>query len=185
MVAKSTSRAVELVVGSTWDGVAIPAEERTRVRLRLARRELHVAVRAPLHGDPAPRAAPGPTEGLWDHEVVELFLSGPPAEGAVPYLEIEIGPWGHHLVLSLRGVRNAVARGLPLRLRVVRHEGCWIAAAALDRGLLPPPPWRANAYAIHGVGAARRYLASAPLSGARPDFHQPDRFPELDLRDTE
>jgi hypothetical protein len=31
------------------------------------------------------------------------------------YIEIELGPHGHHLVLLLDGVRNAVAKLLPIK----------------------------------------------------------------------
>ncbi len=46
----------------------------------------------------------------------------------------------------------------------------------MPRSWLPPGPHRVNAYAIHGVGAARRYLAWAPSEGEGPDFHRLEAF---------
>jgi len=175
-------RTTELLIASTSDGRPLDATERVVVRLRLDASVLRIAIRAPLHGDPPPPGPPGPTEHLWEHEVVELFVAGPRNEsGTVAYTEIEIAPGGHHLVLQLSGVRRVVASGLPMRLRTLRTSGHWLAAARLDRGLLPPRPWSANAFAIHGAADGRRYLAAHPLPGPAPDFHQPARFPPLAL----
>jgi hypothetical protein len=177
---RSTSRsASELTIASTWDGQAIDAGEQALVRLRLTARHLHIAVSAPFHGDPRPRGEPRSTPRLWEHEVVEIFVAGEAVGGKVPYTEVELSPWSHHLVLRLHGIRRVVAAGLPIDFRAWRRGTRWLGAAHLDRELLPPLPWRANAFAIHGRGAARRYLAAVPLPGERPDFHQPERFPAL------
>jgi hypothetical protein len=175
-------RSVQLEIASTWDGDPIPAGERVRLRLRLTPSTLRIAVDAPFHGDPPPPGAPGPTDRLWEHEVVELFVAAAGHDDdTVPYTEIEISPFGHHLVLRLRGVRRVVESELPLALRTWRRDGRWLAVARLDRRLLPPPPWQVDAFAIHGEGDARRHLAATPLPGPRPDFHQPRRFPAFDL----
>ena len=52
----------------------------------------------------------------------------------------------------------------------------WRGEALLPYRWLPPGPHRVNAYAIHGVGEARRHLAHAPLPGEKPDFHQVESF---------
>ena len=31
------------------------------------------------------------------------------------YIEIELGPYGHHIILLLDGVRNAIAKLLPIQ----------------------------------------------------------------------
>jgi hypothetical protein len=46
---------------------------------------------------------------------------------------------------------------------------------------LPPGLGRVNAYAIHGQGANRRYLAAYSVGGTAPDFHRLDRFVPLTL----
>jgi hypothetical protein len=168
----------ELLIASTWDGEPIAAAEQVEVRLRRLQSGLRIGVRAPLHHDPPPATPPGPTDALWEHEVVELFVAAEPAaDGARPYTEIELSPWGHHLVLRLHGERQRIAERLPLRYRARRRGDRWVGSARIDGALLPAWPWRVNAFAIHGSGASRRYLAATPLPGARPDFHQPARYP--------
>lgn len=160
-------------IASTWDGTPLPDGAVATVEARLHDGRLHLRIDAPFHDDPPPPHAPGPTPKLWEHEVVELFVLGPGER----YTEIEVGPHGHHLVLRLEGVRRAVASGLPLEVRgLARDGGRWQAEAVLDAALLPPRPWRLNAYRIHGVGAARRYLAFQPAPGPAPDFHRLEAF---------
>lgn len=160
-------------IAHTWDGTPLPEEAVATVTAHVDAEGLHLAIDAPFHGDPAPPGPPGPTAALWEHEVVELFVVGPGAR----YTEIEVGPFGHHLVLRLEGVRRPVADRLPLRVhRVERDAGRWRAEATLAASLLPPRPWRVNAYRIHGQGPTRRYLAHAPVPGEGPDFHRLEAF---------
>ena len=166
-----------LHITKLWDGKPALESEHASLVVRLTAEHLIVSIDAPFHGDPAPGASPGPTPGLWNHEVVELFICGPDAQ----YTEVEIGPHGHHLVLQLSGVRSPTATCLPLQLCVTKEENRWTASAALDAGLLPPRPWTVNAYAIHGEGAARRYLACYPAPGDAPDFHRLEAFQPIEL----
>lgn len=164
-----------LVVAATWDGAPVGPDEAAQLRLRRDRDVLVVDVDAPFHGDPAPAGAPGPFEGLWEHEVVELFLGG----SGDAYLEVELGPHGHHLVLRLSDVRCATERALPLDYRAERSGARWRGRARLPTAWLPRGPLRGNAYAIHGPANARRYLAAHAVPGPAPDFHQPARFAPL------
>jgi len=166
-----------LRIASLWDGAPARADEAVEVRLSDDGDRVRIDVDAPYHGDPPPPGPPGATFGLWEYEVVEVFVAGPPdAEGRVPYTEIEVGPHGHHLVLRLLGVRQMTERELPLTFSAAIEGDRWTGTASIDRSLLPAGPRRVNAYAIHGVGDARRYLAWTPVPGPRPDFHQPARF---------
>ncbi len=169
---------MRLAVEQTWDGVPVPARERTEVNAHLDARHLHVIIDAPCFGDRPPLTPAGATDRLWEHEVVELFLVG--RDGR--YVEVEVGPYGHHLVLVLDGVRNVVASHVPLALDVRRAGPRWTARAALERRWVPEPAVRANAFAIHGVGSDRRFLAHAPVPGAHPDFHRLDRFVPVSAR---
>lgn len=165
----------ELIVGHTWDGDVASAAEHVRLVLHRDATRLEVQVEATFHGDPAPAAPPGSTDRLWEYEVVELFLLGEDER----YLELEFGPHGHYLVLRLRGPRGREESGLAMQYAVAREGERWTARAALATGLLPAGLHAANAYAIHGVGAKRRYLAAAPVPGAGPDFHRLECFPPL------
>ena len=141
--------------------------------------ELLWTVEAPFHSDPPPPGPPGPTDGLWNHEVVELFLVG--GDPAPTYVEIEISPHGHHLRLRLEGRRNIVESGLPLTFEASIRKDRWQGLVRLPRRHLPPTPHRLNAFAIHGQGASRRYLAWTPVPGPEPDFHRLDLFPHVEL----
>lgn len=161
-------------VNTLWDGRRASSGEAVTVTLQSTHNGLVIHVDAPHHNDPIPDSPPGPVDGLWEYEVVEVFVAGPGEP--VPYTEIEIGPHGHHLVLTLRGVRQATHRCVPLSVELSGDASRWRARALVDEEWLPPRPWRVNVTAIHGVGAERRYLSSVPLAGEAPDFHQPDAF---------
>jgi len=166
----------ELVVERMWDGQPARDDERVRMRITLASTGLDISVEAPFHGDEPPRAAPGPLWGLWDHEVVEVFVLGP---GEV-YTEIELGPHGHYLVLRLAARREAVACALLDAFRPQIRGPRWTASIHIPVELLPPPPHRLNAYAIHGQGDLRRFLALWAVPGAGPDFHRLECFRAID-----
>ena len=169
-----------LTIARTWDGLTLGQEERVELTLETTGDSLRVVVNAPFHGDPAPAGPPGPTPGLWNHEVVELFVVGAALAGP-PYTELELSPHGHHLLLRLSGVRKVIEQGLPLAYRASITSRRWQGDALVPRRLLPPPPHRLNAFAIHGAGPERRYLAMTPVPGAAPDFHRLEYFLPWDL----
>ena len=168
---------MELRIAKTWDGQRLPEGEVAVVRLELGEETLRIEVDAPFFGDPAPNAPLGPCWALWEHEVVELFLVGENER----YTEVEIGPFGHHLVLRLEGVRNIVERELPMRLDVEIDGGRWQAVAEIERAYLPRTIHRMNAYAIHGANSQRSYSAWEPVPGDGPDFHRLVYFPDVVL----
>lgn len=163
---------VKITVEHLWDGSPAAADERVAITLRAtdAAGTLQIEVEAPFHGDPPPPHAAGATPGLWNHEVVELFLYG--ADGR--YLEVELGPHGHHLVLELRGVRQVTRQGLVIAFDREIVGARWHGRASIPGALIPAGTDRLNAHAIHGVGEDRRYLSAFAAGGARPDFHRPD-----------
>lgn len=165
-------RESSLVIARLWNGEEALAAERAEVRFALGAAGLRVAINAGYHGDPAPPGPPGRTDGLWNFEVVELFL----ANAAGHYLELEFGPHGHYLALHFTGVRQPVPREIPLSLRTEIAGPVWRGWAEIPLSALPSELARANGYAIHGQGQGRRYLAAFAVPGSRPDFHQPQWF---------
>jgi len=165
-----------LTVDRTWEGA--PTEPHAVVDLDFDLDALTITVEARDLGDPPPPAPPGPTPRLWEHEVVEVFLLGDDDR----YLEVELGPHGHHLLLSLHGRREVVGHGHPIDYVATRSGARWRGVARVPAALLPPGLDRVNACAIHGQGDARRWLSWLPLPGPRPDFHQLERFAPIPLR---
>jgi len=158
-----------------------PTAEAAAVDLEFTRSgdHLEVTVRAPYHDDPAPPGAAGPTWELWNYEVVELFFVGDDAR----YLEVELSPHGHHLVLQLEGVRQIKERLLPLDFNAeIQDHGSgarWVGRARLPLAWLARPLRRFNAFAIHGQAPERIHMAQYALPGDQPDFHQIERFPAI------
>lgn len=169
----------ETTVARTWDGDQARPDEIARVGAWVDGAGLRVCVDAPFHGDAAPAAPPGRVMRLWEHEVVEVFLVGRGAD----YIEIELGPWGHFLVLRLDGPRRVVRDDIEAVWTVERRDGRWRGEARIDAGHLPAGLTRWNAFAIHGSVEARRYLAAHPLPGPAPDFHRIDAFPRFEPLD--
>ncbi len=152
----------------TWEGHACGVDEVVVIDATLRDAWLEVWIDAPWHGDAPPEGPPGPRPALWNHEVVELFIVGRHDR----YLELEFGPHGHHLALRLDGVRNVVESAMSLEYTARRAGSRWLGEARVPAAWLPEGPHTANAYAIHGVGSARRYLAHTPVPGPAPDYHR-------------
>jgi len=170
----------ELIIDRTWDGEAVDPADRGRVRLSRLDDSFLVTIDAGFADDPPPTGLPGATESLWEHEVVELFVANVET-GPARYTEIELSPHGHHLILQFDGIRHRTAALEPTWVETSIHGSRWRGSLELELSHLPSLPWRANAFAIHGRGAARRYLAAAATPGATPDFHQPLLFPKVEL----
>jgi hypothetical protein len=175
---------MQLRVDLDHRGLPLPAAEVTRFEIARAGDQLLVEVDAPYYGDPAPAQEAGSTDRLWEYEVSELFIAADGDE----YLELELGPHGHYLVLQLRGIRNVVQRDLPIAYSAVIEAsaprgadeqqpiGRYLGRARVPLAYLPAEPARINAYAIHGTGARRRYCVHAPTHADPPDFHRPAHF---------
>jgi len=174
---------LSITIATTWDGAPAGADEAVHVEVDLAH-GVGVVIEAPYHGDPAPAGAPGRTDRLWEHEVVELFV----AEGAdrdARYLELELGPHGHWLALGFDGYRRIRRDDLVIEHLAVIDGARWRAVVRVAADGLARVVARAaaiNAYAIHGLGASRRYLAAFPAPAGRyagPDFHRLEHFARL------
>ncbi len=166
---------MRLVIASAWDGAAVGPEEYATVEVTRSGASLCVDVEAPFYDDPAPDAPPGPTPALWNFEVVELMLLGAEEK----YLELEFGPHGHYLALQLAGRRAVQQSGMELSYRSEVRRGRFRAQASFPRTWLPMGCDRVNAFAMHGCGDARRFLAFRGAPGTAPDFHRLELFAPL------
>lgn len=139
-----------------------------------------------------PAAEPGYLDGLWEHDVVELFLTRDEPSAAEPsYLELEFGPGGHWLALAFRGVRRRAGelRDLAPVLSNDARSGRWRGSARIPLGALEghvelgpggDARFRGLAAACTATpSGARAYLCSRALPGERADFHQPAAWGEI------
>lgn len=168
---------VQLSLSQTWDGRPLAPMDQVQIQLSWQQGALLICVDAPFYQDPKPKQAVGPTWGLWEYEVVEVFLVGENDQ----YTEVELSPHGHHLLLRLEGCRNIVAQELPLDFQADIVGDRWRGKAMVKAKDLPHRIQRLNAYAIHGVGPQRIYAAWTPVPGPDPDFHRLNCFPEVGL----
>jgi hypothetical protein len=165
--------ALELPVERSWNGRdELPA---LAGALRLTRTRGFLVVEACFprrEGARIPDRAPGSRVGdLYTYDVAECFLAGDDGR----YLEIEIGPGGHFLVLSFESRRRRSEEHETLALDVCDAGDAWHWRQSLrvPEALLPARLRALNAFAIFG----ELHLAYAPLPGEAPDFHQPAAFP--------
>ena len=165
---------MHLRVRSLWDGSALD-HAAAEVELVVGNELVKIAVLSPLRGDPAPGLGAGPCPCLWEYEVVEVFLLGDDER----YLEVELGPHGHYLVLSLHGRRRIVAEHV-IDYAVVLDGARWRGRASFPRALVPAPLRAVNAHAIFGPKGARVHASCVPVPGPAPDFHRLDRFAGFD-----
>lgn len=133
---------------------------------------------------------------LWTYNVVECFLAGPDG-----YLEVELGPGGHFLVLEFTAPRvlkdrhEVFSPSIEVLEVATAPLPTWKSRIIIPWSMVPTPLIGINAYAIVGektggektVGdkvVGERYLCFEPLPGPKPDFHQPDRFALATLETT-
>jgi len=156
---------------------------------------LIITIDAPFYNDPVvPEnvSTELPVDGLWDYEVVEVFFLGENDE----YLEIEVAPSAHYLMLYLAGVRNATNQTLPLPYPVLTVQypredpNRWAGQILVPKEYFPCGVSKFNAYAIHKSDPNRNYMSLFPVpTGAypEPDFHRLEyfeaiQFPEVNPR---
>lgn len=148
---------------------------------------------------------------LWEHEVVEYFISSPIVSNDVkitPYTEIILGPHGHWLIMNHTGQENwsecndsihLEAKYLPTT-HIDYSNKKWFSRMTIPIEILPSPfqihnedkttmSWLFNVYAIHNIYKAtneknqdnRRHMACHSLPGHVPRFHQLESFQPLNL----
>ncbi len=120
-------------------------------------------------------------EGLWHHDVVELFIAHPQRRR---YLEINLAPNGAHwaCLFDAPRQRSSYQPDFPFETHAdLSRPGSWVAAMSLPLDFLRKEldfsdSSPANLTFMLG-SATPRHLSVAGLPGAEPDFHQPAAFP--------
>jgi hypothetical protein len=168
----------------TWNGEALEGARVGTLALARAGDRLALSWDLPLRSPvSAPDSPVGFTAGLWDHDVVELFL----ADGTDPerYFELEIGPHGHWLALAFTGIRKRTAElrelapDLQQGLEGERWYGRVTFRAEFVRELVGPGPFKILFASCLGEAPDRMLCCSPVLPGTRPDFHQPARWADF------
>jgi hypothetical protein len=124
--------------------------------------------------------------GLWDWDVVELFLSCGGQASRLPYYEFQVSPLGQHLELEILEPRKKVNRdfrsGLRCSARVSPGKG-WEGELSVSLDRLG---WKGdastlvgNAFAIVGPPTERTYWSLFLGPQQKPDFHLPHEFRPL------
>ena len=165
---------MQLTIKQTWSCTPVNSSDFVEVLIDIYSNKPSIKTNAPYYGDPAPNTPPGLTDKLWEYEVVEVFLVGEDNR----YLEIEMGPHGHYLVLELDGIRNIIAKK-EINYQANILDKHWQGIAEIPKEFIPKGLNKINAFAIHGTGENRSYLAWHALPGETVDFHQPHYFPAL------
>ncbi|XP_063615158.1 uncharacterized protein LOC134788213, partial [Penaeus indicus] len=173
-------------IKTEWNSIPV-THDPVEIKLQGFEAGVEMNVTAPFFNDPKPDGPSGqPFYGLWDYEVVEMFFLNDNDE----YLEVELGPWGQHLLLLLKGARNAIKHSMPLDYIAqvpTTTDGKWTGSALIPPEYFPPNVTRINAYAIHGTDKDRIYesLFPAPendLDYPQPDFHRLELFKPIDFQ---
>lgn len=137
----------------------------------------------------------GPHVGLWDRDVVEMFL-GYDWTHIRHYREFEIAPTGDWIDLAIdldhESYDHSWRSGWHTMARIDEAKKVWYAAAQIPLSSVSPEPvhagtkWRGNLYRIDGLGAdpQRHFLCWQPTCVQKRDAnHVPEHFGTLIFTD--
>jgi hypothetical protein len=132
-----------------------------------------------------------PRRGLWDRDVVEMFL-GDDWDNIRHYREFEIAPTADWIDLAIdldqRGQNRNWRSGWKTTARIDDQAKIWYAACQIplksvsEKDVKPGTRWRANLYRIDGDGpdAQRRFMCWQPTCVVNRDpNHVPENFGTL------
>ena len=138
-----------------------------------------------------PASNSGPRVGLWDRDVVEMFL-GDDWTNIRHYREFEIAPTGDWIDLAIdldhKSYNHDWRSGWHTMARIDEANKVWYAAARIPLSAISAKPvqdgtkWRMNLYRIDGLGAdpQRHFLCWQPTCVQNRDpNHVPEHFGTL------
>ena len=202
-------------IASLWDGTALPEHQKVNICVSVENGLIEapgesclvVTVDSPFYNNPKPHSDKSchhlhhshshetrdtgclNVEELWNFEVVEIFIKG----RSDKYIEIEMSPHGHYLILACDGYRQCFTRGIePISYSAKILGNRWTGRLICPLNLLPPPspivsaPYTYNAYALYNDDKGERVYCTAflpPRSDenqySNPDFHKLEIFKPL------
>ncbi|XP_020908241.1 UPF0462 protein C4orf33 homolog [Exaiptasia diaphana] len=175
---------IKLAISTSWNGKKLDHDPvGFYISASADGASIKLEVKAPFFNDPGcPPSPAGPCDELWEYEVAEVFFLGEDDR----YLEVELNPHGHHLVLLLDGQRNMFKDKLDMDFsaKIDKENKTWTGSALIPLEYFPPCVVKANAFAIHGSDEERQYEALYPADDkfSTPDFHRLQFFKELDFK---
>ena len=188
----SPLKKLSLEIDTLWGSTRSCSPPYANIILEWQNQGLFLRWNAQFHQNPPPPFSPvDDCWGLWNYEVVELFIVGRDEH----YLELEWGPYGHHLTLKLKGVRTIYSKEKPSFLPEIIQSSPtqWTGSYCIPYDFLPPPQsgsfssvfsYQVNAFAIWGEEVDRTYAVAFSLEGSQPDFHQIHQFPSFNFLKT-
>lgn len=173
-----------LGLSKDWHGV--PVDPPAAFSLAMDDQRLWFIAHHRKAADLHPLARPGVFQAeLWKHDVAELFIADP-ASGR--YFEFNLSPNGawwscEFTAPRVRAEETDVIMPDVATFSDMAPDGAWVAAMAIPLDLLKARldfgnHTRMNVTMIVG-SPDQRFITAADLGGGNPDFHLPDRFPEI------
>jgi hypothetical protein len=168
---------MEFQLRLTEDWFRKPLSQPILIELKCQGEKISFCISAPYYFNIPPDCPPGPTWRLWEYEVVEIFL----VFEAQKYLEIEVNPHGHYLILALDGIRKIKSAFIPaqIKARIDLSKQSYQIEGQLHSPLPLDQLKALNAYAIYQEKHHRVYASyhAIALENEAPNFHLIDRFP--------
>jgi hypothetical protein len=177
-------------VSFTTDWSGAEAGIRTSARFAWTKSALYILWELEQAGINADDSKPVAEERakLYEEDCVELMI-GPHAEDRTKYFEVEVGPLGHFLDISVeRGAKKRQDVGWSSQSKIATKVDRAKKKAVIEVEIRAPEivaALRSGAglpmalYRIEGKAPGRKYLAWSPTRTPKPDFHVPDAFGTL------
>lgn len=174
------------LMGLTKDWHGAPLQVAAGFSLVIDARRLWFVAHHRKAADLHPKARPGMfLDGLWQHDVAELFLADP-LSGR--YFEFNLTPNGawwccEFTAPRVRAEEIDIVMPEVATFSDMAADGAWVAAMAIPLDLLRArldfgPQTRVNVtFILDSPG--RKFVSAADLGAGDPDFHRPGKFPQV------
>lgn len=120
-------------------------------------------------------------EGLWDFDVVEVFISR--SLNNLPYLELQVSPIGQKFALFIDEPRKKTRKVIDITVDIATELTTYgfKASFSIPKNLIPGDSNEifANFFACLGDKEERSYFAFNVNNGTNPDYHLPKLFKKI------